>query len=105
MRHGAKSRQLSRTSKHRRAMLNNMATSLLAHDRIGNQRLPHQLRDLLGRDYRRGGFHGQGRAALCQAHREHAGKAAGRKSSARSVASLSGTTAVISRTPMPMVWR
>jgi large subunit ribosomal protein L17 len=34
MRHGAKSRQLSRTSKHRSAMLNNMATSLLAHDRI-----------------------------------------------------------------------
>ena len=34
MRHGAKSRQLSRTAKHRRAMLNNMATSLLAHDRI-----------------------------------------------------------------------
>jgi large subunit ribosomal protein L17 len=34
MRHGAKDRQLSRTSKHRRAMLNNMATSLLQHDRI-----------------------------------------------------------------------
>ena len=34
-----------------------------------------------------------------------AGNAAGRKSSARSVASLSGTTAVISRTPIPMVWR
>ena len=34
MRHGAKDRQLSRTSKHRRAMLNNMATSLLQHDRV-----------------------------------------------------------------------
>ncbi|MBI4499649.1 MAG: 50S ribosomal protein L17 [Gemmatimonadetes bacterium] len=34
MRHGAKDRQLSRTAKHRRAMLNNMATSLLAHDRV-----------------------------------------------------------------------
>jgi large subunit ribosomal protein L17 len=34
MRHGAKDRQLSRTSKHRRAMLNNMATSLLQHDKI-----------------------------------------------------------------------
>ena len=34
MRHGSKDRQLSRTSKHRRAMLNNMATSLLQHDRI-----------------------------------------------------------------------
>ena len=34
MRHGAKDRQLSRTSKHRRAMLNNMATSLLQHGGI-----------------------------------------------------------------------
>ncbi len=34
MRHGAKSRQLSRTASHRRAMLRNMATSLLEHDRI-----------------------------------------------------------------------
>jgi large subunit ribosomal protein L17 len=34
MRHGAKDRQLSRTSKHRRAMLNNMATSLLQHGEI-----------------------------------------------------------------------
>ncbi len=34
MRHGAKDRQLSRTSKHRRAMLNNMATSLLQHDAV-----------------------------------------------------------------------
>lgn len=34
MRHGASIRQLSRTSTHRRAMLRNMATSLLLHDRI-----------------------------------------------------------------------
>jgi len=34
MRHGAKDRQLSRTSTHRRAMLRNMATSLLEHDGI-----------------------------------------------------------------------
>ena len=34
MRHGASIRQLSRTSTHRRAMLRNMATSLLQHDRI-----------------------------------------------------------------------
>jgi large subunit ribosomal protein L17 len=31
MRHNAKGRQLSRTSTHRRAMLNNMAASLFAH--------------------------------------------------------------------------
>ncbi len=31
MRHRAKGRQLSRTSSHRRALLNNMATSLFAH--------------------------------------------------------------------------
>lgn len=31
MRHNAKGRQLSRTSSHRRAMLNNMAASLFAH--------------------------------------------------------------------------
>ena len=34
MRHRAKGRQLSRTSVHKRAMLNNMATSLLSHDRV-----------------------------------------------------------------------
>ena len=34
MRHRAKARQLSRTSVHRRAMLNNMATSLIAHGRV-----------------------------------------------------------------------
>lgn len=34
MRHGARHRQLSRTASHRRAMLRNMATSLLAHDRV-----------------------------------------------------------------------
>lgn len=34
MRHGARDRQLSRTSKHRRAMLNNMAASLLQHGEI-----------------------------------------------------------------------
>lgn len=34
MRHRAKGRQLSRTSSHRRALLNNMATSLFAHGRI-----------------------------------------------------------------------
>jgi large subunit ribosomal protein L17 len=34
MRHRAKGRQLSRTSSHRRAMLNNMATSLFDHGRI-----------------------------------------------------------------------
>jgi large subunit ribosomal protein L17 len=34
MRHGAKDRQLSRNAKHRRAMLNNMATSLLAHHQV-----------------------------------------------------------------------
>lgn len=34
MRHRAKHRQLSRTSTHRRAMLNNMATSLLRHERV-----------------------------------------------------------------------
>ncbi len=34
MRHRAKGRQLSRTSTHRRAMLNNMATSLFQHGRI-----------------------------------------------------------------------
>ncbi len=34
MRHGAKGRQLSRTSSHKRALLNNMATSLLEHGRV-----------------------------------------------------------------------
>jgi large subunit ribosomal protein L17 len=34
MRHRAKGRQLSRTSTHRRAMLNNMATSLIEHGRV-----------------------------------------------------------------------
>ena len=34
MRHRAKGRQLSRTSSHRRAMLNNMATSLFEHGRV-----------------------------------------------------------------------
>ena len=34
MRHRAKGRQLSRTSTHRRAMLNNMATSLFDHGRV-----------------------------------------------------------------------
>jgi large subunit ribosomal protein L17 len=34
MRHRAKGRQLSRTSTHRRALLNNMATSLFEHGRI-----------------------------------------------------------------------
>lgn len=34
MRHRSKGRQLSRTSSHRRALLNNMATSLFAHEKI-----------------------------------------------------------------------
>jgi large subunit ribosomal protein L17 len=34
MRHRAKGRQLSRTSTHKRAMLNNMATSLFRHERV-----------------------------------------------------------------------
>jgi len=34
MRHRAKHRQLSRTATHRKATLNNMATSLFKHDRI-----------------------------------------------------------------------
>jgi large subunit ribosomal protein L17 len=34
MRHRAKGRQLSRTSTHKRAMLNNMAASLFAHGRV-----------------------------------------------------------------------
>ena len=34
MRHRARGRQLSRTSSHKRAMLANMATSLLVHDRV-----------------------------------------------------------------------
>ncbi|HET7600685.1 MAG TPA: 50S ribosomal protein L17 [Gemmatimonadales bacterium] len=34
MRHRAKGRQLSRTSTHKRAMLNNMATSLISHERV-----------------------------------------------------------------------
>ncbi len=34
MRHRAKGRQLSRTSSHRRALLNNMATSLFRHDAV-----------------------------------------------------------------------
>jgi large subunit ribosomal protein L17 len=34
MRHRAKGRQLSRTSTHKRAMLNNMATSLFEHGRV-----------------------------------------------------------------------
>jgi large subunit ribosomal protein L17 len=34
MRHRAKGRQLSRTSSHRRALLNNMATSLFDHGRV-----------------------------------------------------------------------
>src|SRR4051812_49970691 len=34
MRHRAKGRQLSRTSSHKRAMLNNMATSLFVHGRV-----------------------------------------------------------------------
>jgi len=34
MRHRAKGRQLSRTSTHKRALLNNMATSLFEHGRV-----------------------------------------------------------------------
>ena len=34
MRHRAKGRQLSRSSSHKRAMLNNMATSLFVHGRV-----------------------------------------------------------------------
>jgi large subunit ribosomal protein L17 len=34
MRHRARARQLGRTASHKRAMLANMATSLLAHDRV-----------------------------------------------------------------------
>jgi large subunit ribosomal protein L17 len=34
MRHRAKGRQLSRTSTHKKAMLNNMATSLFEHERV-----------------------------------------------------------------------
>ena len=34
MRHQSKGRQLSRTSKHRKALLSNLATSLFLHDRI-----------------------------------------------------------------------
>lgn len=34
MRHRARGRQLSRTASHRRALLNNLATSLFAHERI-----------------------------------------------------------------------
>ena len=34
MRHRAKGRQLSRTSSHKRALLNNMATSLFEHGRV-----------------------------------------------------------------------
>jgi large subunit ribosomal protein L17 len=34
MRHRSKGRQLSRTSTHKRAMLNNMVTSLFRHDRV-----------------------------------------------------------------------
>jgi large subunit ribosomal protein L17 len=34
MRHRAKGRQLSRTASHRRAMLNNMASSLFEHGRV-----------------------------------------------------------------------
>ena len=34
MRHRAKGRQLSRTSSHKRALLNNMATSLFKHDGV-----------------------------------------------------------------------
>jgi large subunit ribosomal protein L17 len=34
MRHRSKGRQLSRTASHRRALLNNMATSLFAHGRV-----------------------------------------------------------------------
>lgn len=34
MRHRAKGRQLSRTASHRKALLNNMAASLFAHERV-----------------------------------------------------------------------
>ena len=34
MRHRAKGRQLSRTATHKRALLNNMATSLFVHGRV-----------------------------------------------------------------------
>jgi large subunit ribosomal protein L17 len=34
MRHRSKGRQLSRTSSHKRAMLNNMVTSLFRHERV-----------------------------------------------------------------------
>ena len=34
MRHRAKGRQLSRTSTHKRALLNNMAASLFEHGRV-----------------------------------------------------------------------
>lgn len=34
MRHRAKHRQLSRTASHRKALLNNLATSLFKHDRV-----------------------------------------------------------------------
>ena len=34
MRHGSRTRQLSRTASHRKALLRNMATALFQHDRI-----------------------------------------------------------------------
>ena len=45
MRHRAKGRQLSRTSTHKRALLNNMAASLFEHGRVVSIRdvtpIPH----------------------------------------------------------------
>ncbi|MFZ5625244.1 MAG: bL17 family ribosomal protein, partial [Gemmatimonadota bacterium] len=34
MRHRSKGRQLSRTAKHRKALLSNLATSLFQHERV-----------------------------------------------------------------------
>jgi large subunit ribosomal protein L17 len=61
MRHRARGRQLSRTASHKRATMANLATSLLAHDRIvTTQAKAKELRPFVERLItlaRRGGLH------------------------------------------------
>lgn len=61
MRHRARGRQLSRTASHKRATMANMATSLLAHDRIvTTEAKAKELRPFVERLItlaRRGGLH------------------------------------------------
>ena len=63
MRHRVKGRQLSRTASHRRALLKNLASSLIVHDRIvTTEAKAKELRPFVERLItlaRRGGLHAQ----------------------------------------------